>query len=669
MKPMFASKNIEIRLVIKATLQMATLLAVIMNLNSPAVAQALPAGNATPATEQNEFKEVIELSPFSVSADKDGGYSARQTMLGSRTAQAVIDLPSSIVIVNKQLIDDLNATNIQQAINVGVSGVTQNQTISDDFNIRGFRAAALRNGITRSINASQQMYDVERIEVLKGPAGLQLGNNSFLGGAVNLISIKPTATPSGYIRTTISDDSFYRSEGNVSGPLVKNEDYAINYRLTGGHFTADRAKEIEGDDSEVFLGGGLDFFFGKDTSLSVTGYRFKDTTYFYWNDFLDVGAPGTPLPTAGTLRKAKLHPNSSKQFSSGRSREATWENIETSIDVTFLTRLTPNLDVRAFYSFFNLKDHRRIVRGITVQQDNFTLNRQFIPLLIDAEEHSFQLDVLHNWDTKWFELNSSLGLDWNSPQRTQDQSVIAMPALDTRSQDFPNDDAFFAVPRPGAGLPNLQLSGSDINVFTYYLQENLKLFNERLILVGGRRWLQPGGTSRSGTTVTQLSKKRFNVGKLGVVVKIRPWLSAYYTDAENVFTAPGGRTDRFAANDQLGNLFKDQEGILEEYGVKFDHSFTPKLTMYGSVARFDMSLTNVRTFGDLGNGVEGIIQSASDNTEGWEFDYGASYTIGQGSLTMIATYFNGDSKIAADPKLQVVGFAREKISFLAKYSW
>jgi outer membrane receptor protein involved in Fe transport len=82
-----------------------------------------------------------------------------------------------------------------------------------------------------------------------------------------------------------------------------------------------------------------------------------------------------------------------------------------------------------------------------------------------------------------------------------------------------------------------------------------------------------------------------------------------------------------------------------------------------------MSLTNVRTFGDLGNGVEGIIQSAKDNSTGWESDVGISAKLGDGRVDLVATYFDGDSYIAANRAVQAQGFVGRKDSIMAKYTF
>ena len=148
------------------------------------------------------------------------------------------------------------------------------------------------------------MYDVERVEVLKGPASLLLANNSFLGGAVNLISLRPTGEQSGRVRATISDNGVTRMDANISGPLVKSEEIDLNYRVTVGGKFGDTDKEIANPEKETFLGGGFEVFFGNDSSFRLNAYWYKDDTYRYWDDFLDVSGE---TPTEDNLRVASIN--------------------------------------------------------------------------------------------------------------------------------------------------------------------------------------------------------------------------------------------------------------------------------------------------------------------------------------------------------------------------
>jgi len=420
-------------------------------------------------------------------------------------------------------------------------------------------------------------------------------------------------------------------------------------------------------------------FFGDNSSFRLNAYYYKDDTYRYWDDFLNVSGEA---PTADNLRVASINQYSTPGYSPGRSKDAFWDNTDVFIDMTFLTKLTSNLNLRAFYSVNQLTDRRRHVRGITLTTidegtglvDNYSLNRQDIPLVIDDESQDFQLDLMHVWDSEHFRLDSTAGIDRTWGSRIQHLSVNTLPVLDTRTGEYPDDDEYFSEPKPGAGEPNAIQNGSDPTQFSYYYQANLALLEEKLILVGGIRGFEPGGFNISGGTydtgtITQRATKKFNTFKWGIVYKFQPWLMAYVTQAENVFPAPGGNTDKFEANDQLGEPFSDQAGTLDEIGVKMDHKFSDRLSMHGSLVYYDMALTNVRTFGDLGNGVDGIIQSAEDTSKGFEIDYGMRYSTDNGNLDLIFTYFNGDSATATNPGLQASGFAQDKISFLVKYGW
>ena len=92
--------------------------------------QAAPAAPATDTAVAID-DELIELDPFTVSADDETvGYAVKDTLAGTRIRTEMKDIASSLVVVNKQLMTDIGATNsdtlLQYTGNTEVGGVRGN---------------------------------------------------------------------------------------------------------------------------------------------------------------------------------------------------------------------------------------------------------------------------------------------------------------------------------------------------------------------------------------------------------------------------------------------------------------------------------------------------------------------------------------------------------------
>ena len=66
---------------------------------------------------------------------------------------------------------------------------------------------------------SSQLYDLERVEILRGPQGTLFGRNTT-GGAVLLMSAMPEAEFGGYIRASAATQQHYRAQGALNTPLT-----------------------------------------------------------------------------------------------------------------------------------------------------------------------------------------------------------------------------------------------------------------------------------------------------------------------------------------------------------------------------------------------------------------------------------------------------------------
>lgn len=101
---------------------------------------------------------------------------------------------------------------------------------------------------SRTVSALQDFFDVERVDVVKGPQGVLFGRNA-VGGAINVYSQKPTDTFGGYLSGTYGNFDKIRLEGALNVPLA--EDVA-SWRIAG------LISERDGYVDNVFTGGDVD---------------------------------------------------------------------------------------------------------------------------------------------------------------------------------------------------------------------------------------------------------------------------------------------------------------------------------------------------------------------------------------------------------------------------
>ena len=91
--------------------------------------------------------------------------------------------------------------------------------------------------LNRTSGALLDVFDVERIEVLKGPQGNLYGRNT-IGGAVKYITREPGDELEGNIELKGGSDGYFRVKGGASGPLVDDSLYGslhFSYRERDGY--------------------------------------------------------------------------------------------------------------------------------------------------------------------------------------------------------------------------------------------------------------------------------------------------------------------------------------------------------------------------------------------------------------------------------------------------
>lgn len=153
-------------------------------------------------------------------------YVAREPSASLRLGTELVKLPQNIQIIGKELLLDQQVTSIMDGVIRNVSGVTMLEHWGHfaRVNMRGFRIPAFRNGFNFGDDwgpLAEDMNTVERIELVKGPAGFMISAGEP-GGFYNVVTKKPTETLVANISAVGGSFDFYRGTMDVGGKISKN---------------------------------------------------------------------------------------------------------------------------------------------------------------------------------------------------------------------------------------------------------------------------------------------------------------------------------------------------------------------------------------------------------------------------------------------------------------
>ena len=248
----------------------------------------LAADRAGAQEEEDPDNEVIELPPVEVfgrpvtetDAGPVEGYRALTGRSATKTETPLQEIPQSIQVVPRALIDDQNARSAAEALE-NVSGVEvpeRQEGLLSTFFIRGFEADQYIDGSPvfgqTNVVESNTLVNVERIEVIKGPSATLFGGGTGapLGGLINVVPKSPqfeNAYTSG-----LGGGSFERLTPfwDLNQVLVRDH---VAFRFTGDYETAE--SDIDEIDSERFgLFPSLAVRFTEDTDLLLRGQYTRD---------------------------------------------------------------------------------------------------------------------------------------------------------------------------------------------------------------------------------------------------------------------------------------------------------------------------------------------------------------------------------------------------------
>jgi hypothetical protein len=171
--------------------------------------------------------DVLKLSPFTVSTDKDSGYYAQNTLFGSRLNTNIGDLAASITVVTKQQLEDTGAVDINDVflyeantegaatytpnllnrgtVRDGISGYSNDDGIPFGIatanRVRGLGAAdTAQNNYPTISRIAFDSYNTNSVEISRGPNSLLFGT----GGASGIVNQSTAQAVLNQKHTTVS---------------------------------------------------------------------------------------------------------------------------------------------------------------------------------------------------------------------------------------------------------------------------------------------------------------------------------------------------------------------------------------------------------------------------------------------------------------------------------
>lgn len=237
----------------------------------------LGAAAAPPANEP------VQLDRFVVESFRRE-YVAPATTTGLGADAELMETPLTVMSIPMDILTDQQVNNVEDALRnvAGVSKFKQGNGGEEKFSLRGFDAsqslykdgARINNAFNATNIATTETANIERYDVLKGPASILFGQGEP-GGVINYVTKKPRFDRALRTAEVIAGSFDYRrAELDLTGPLGRP---AFAYRLVASHEDSGSHRDATARD-RLLVAPSLSWRIGDGTTLTAQ-YEFITDTY------------------------------------------------------------------------------------------------------------------------------------------------------------------------------------------------------------------------------------------------------------------------------------------------------------------------------------------------------------------------------------------------------
>ena len=527
-----------------------------------------------------------------VTGERDEGYSNGDGSTATKTPTPLIDVPQSVSFITEDQLEDQAVHQLNDALRY-VPGISMEsgEGHRDEVFIRGQESTAdfYIDGLRDDAQYYRSLYNIERVEVLKGANALIFGRGAG-GGAINRVAKRADLTKD-FTGAEASVDSFgaFALLADVNQPVGDN--VALRLNATYEEFDNDR-----------------DFYEGRFIGVSptLTAALGPDTTliatYTYDNDerVTDRGVPsidGGPLTGYdSTFFGDRDFNRAEAEVHIGRVR----------LEHDFNDGLTANASVQ--YANYAKVYANILPRGFSEEFPDSVLLGGYRDYT-DRENLIGQANLV--WEAEFGDFGSTLllGMEASSQDTQNGRDSVSFDDGDDSTVDglVPLAEEIF-VP-PFTVTEGARARDSQLTTLSFYAQEQLQI-GEYIELVGGIRWdrfdldtvdLVDG---IEGSRVDEKFSPR-----AGLIVKPSPDLSVYASYSESFLPQAG---DQFLLLSPERSQFEPEKFTNYELGAKW----APLEKVLLSAAIFRLERTNIRATDP--NDPELTVLAGESRAEGFE---------------------------------------------------
>lgn len=588
--------------------------------------QAVPQANDTYLLKQRPRSDAMELDTLhinslhaapSLAVGATEGYRAGSSSVGSKTDTALRDIPQSIQVVTRQVLEDQQATSLADAVS-NVSSIQRGNTHGgtvESFFMRGFQATtyAIDGVMTNSLVVRPEILtdlaNVERVEVLKGPASVLYGRGNP-GGLINIVTRRPSFVPQGQVKLQGGSYDFQRAQAWVSGPL--HEEAGLAASLAMAYQTKGSFREHYRDSHRRYVAPTLTWAPSEATRVEM-GLEYTETDSPYDRGLQIIGDRIDNRHRV-FLDEPWSHASSTK--------EATWLKVEHDA--------TDWLTLRQVTRWDHSTKDMLIVSQRTLLADQRTISRRATDFDESMYSLTSQYEAVARFTGAGLHHQVLLGVETVNGKRDATMRRANLASIDLYNPVLGAQPGRFTF---GEDSRFRQTS------YGVYLQDQIDL-NDQWKLLLGTRWDRIDQRNRSYTASGSYNDVNIDPTgtspRVGVVYQPTADVSLYASYSESF--APQSKLTRD------GSVLDPETGKQYEVGAKYD--LIPE-QLSATLSAFEITRQNLATSDPLDNAYS--IQTGEQRVRGVELDVSGEISPGWNVIGNIAVL---DAKLTKDTRLQ-----------------